>query len=142
MAHSLVGMSDVPSNKSYLIRALHQWCTDFGFTPFIAVFVDASVEVPMEFVKNDEIVLNLSLEACHQLQMENDWISFQARFSGIPKKIIVPVSHILAIYARENGQGMSFPFDPSQIPSLHVAESSGEVLETAKTGRPSLKIVK
>ena len=117
-------MFDVPSNKPYLIRALHQWCTDFGFTPFIAVFVDARVEVPMEFVKNDEIVLNLSLDACHQLQMENDWISFQARVGGIPRKIMVPVSHVLAIYARENGQGMSFPFDPSQIKDLHIADSS------------------
>ena len=65
----------------------------------------------MEFVKNDEIVLNLSLEACHQLNLDNDWISFQARFGGVPRKIMVPVSHVLAIYARENGQGMSFPFD-------------------------------
>ncbi|QWE06771.1 ClpXP protease specificity-enhancing factor [Polynucleobacter sp. JS-JIR-5-A7] len=135
-------MSGIPSNKPYLIRALHQWCTDFGFTPFIAVFVDASVEVPMEFVKNDEIVLNLSLEACHQLEMENDWISFQARFGGIPKKIMVPVSHILAIYARESGQGMSFPFDPSQIRDLQAAGSSDNVLEKPKTARPSLKIVK
>jgi stringent starvation protein B len=135
-------MSDVPSNKPYLIRALHQWCADFGFTPFIAVFVDARVEVPMEFVKNDEIVLNLSLEACHQLQMENDWISFQARFGGIPRKIMVPVSHVLAIYARENGQGMSFPFDPKQARDLHVADGSDGSPEKPKTGRPSLKIVK
>ena len=135
-------MSDIPSNKPYLIRALHQWCTDFGFTPFIAVFVDAKVEVPMEFVKNDEIVLNLSLEACHQLQMENDWISFQARFGGVPKKIMVPVSHVLAIYARENGQGMSFPFDQTKIRDLHLADSAGDTPEKAKTGRPSLKIVK
>ena len=135
-------MSDVPSNKPYLIRALHQWCTDFGFTPFIAVFVDSRVEVPMEFVKNDEIVLNLSVEACHQLQMENDWIGFQARFGGIPRKIMVPVSHVLAIYARENGQGMSFPFDPSQVRDLHVADASDEGPEKPKTSRPSLKIVK
>ena len=135
-------MPDVPSNKPYLIRALHQWCTDFGFTPFIAVFVDARVEVPMEFVKNDEIVLNLSIEACHQLQMENEWISFQARFGGIPRKIMVPVSHVLAIYARENGQGMSFPFDPKQAPDLHIADSSDEPPEKPKTGRPSLTIVK
>ncbi len=135
-------MSDIPSNKPYLIRALHQWCTDFGFTPFIAVFVDARVEVPMEFVKNDEIVLNLSLEACHQLQLENDWISFQARFGGIPRKIMVPVSHILAIYARENGQGMSFPFDPSQAKDLHIAGSADSPPEKPKTSRPSLKIVK
>ena len=135
-------MSDVPSNKPYLIRALHQWCTDFGFTPFIAVFVDARVEVPMEFVKNDEIVLNLSLEACHQLQMENDWISFQARFGGIPRKIMVPVSHVLAIYARENGQGMSFPFDPAQARDLHIADADDGAPEKPKSTRPSLKIVK
>ena len=135
-------MSDIPSNTPYLIRALHQWCTDFGFTPFIAVFVDASVEVPMEFVKNDEIVLNLSLEACHQLALENDWISFQARFGGIPRKIMVPVSHVLAIYARENGQGMSFPFDPAQARALHIADSADSAPEKPKTTRPSLKIVK
>ena len=138
----MVRMSDVPSNKPYLIRALHQWCTDFGFTPFIAVFVDARVEVPMEFVKNDEIVLNLSVEACHQLQMENDWISFQARFGGIPRKIMVPVSHVLAIYARENGQGMSFPFDLVQAKDLIDPDSSGQGYEKPKTGRPALKIVK
>jgi stringent starvation protein B len=135
-------MSDITSNKPYLIRALHQWCTDFGFTPFIAVFVDARVEVPMEFVKNDEIVLNLSLEACHQLQMENDWISFQARFGGVPKKIMVPVSHVLAIYARENGQGMSFPYDPTQLRDLPMVDVTDDILEKPKLARPSLKIVK
>ncbi|MBU3669197.1 MAG: ClpXP protease specificity-enhancing factor [Polynucleobacter sp.] len=135
-------MSEIPSNKPYLIRALHQWCTDFGFTPFIAVFVDARVEVPMEYVKNDEIVLNLSLEACHQLQLDNDWISFQARFGGVPKKIMVPVTHVLAIYARENGQGMSFPFDPSQLRDLKVVESTEEAVEKPKPGKPSLRIVK
>ncbi|MBU3597129.1 ClpXP protease specificity-enhancing factor [Polynucleobacter bastaniensis] len=133
-------MSDIPSNKPYLIRALHQWCTDFGFTPFMAVFVDSSVEVPMEFVKKDEIVLNLSLEACHQLNLDNDWISFQARFGGVPRKIIVPVSHVLAIYARENGQGMSFPFDATQAGKLE--EDAPENAEKPKANRPSLTIVK
>ena len=133
-------MSDIPSNKPYLIRALHQWCTDFGFTPFMAVFVDSNVEVPMEFVKNDEIVLNLSLEACHQLNLDNDWISFQARFGGVPRKILVPVSHVLAIYARENGQGMSFPFDATQ--SIMPKDTSPENAEKPKANRPSLTIVK
>ena len=133
-------MSDVPSNKPYLIRALHQWCTDFGFTPFMAVFVDENVEVPMEFVRNNEIVLNLSLEACHQLNLDNDWISFQARFGGIPKKILVPVSHVLAIYARENGQGMSFPFDVSQANNSKKVDP--DIVEKPKDGRPSLTIVK
>jgi stringent starvation protein B len=135
-------MSDIPSNKPYLIRALHQWCTDFGFTPFMAVFVDSSVEVPMEFVKNDEIVLNLSIEACHQLNLDNDWISFQARFGGIPRKIMVPVTHVLAIYARENGQGMSFPFDPTKNSSDKSSKGISEQAEKPKATRPSLTIVK
>ena len=133
-------MSDIPSNKPYLIRALHQWCSDNGFAPFMAVFVDSGVEVPMEFVKNDEIVLNLSTEACHQLQIENDFISFQARFGGVPRKILVPITHVLAIYARENGQGMSFPFDPSENQDS-ISEKSDT--SEAKTGKPSFfKIVK
>ena len=135
-------MSDVPSNKPYLIRALHQWCADFGFTPFIAVFVDQNVEVPMEFVKKDEIVLNLSVDACHNLQMDNDRISFQARFGGVPKKILVPISHVLAIYARENGQGMSFPFDPSQASPQNKPDHEGDDGEPPKPNRPALKIVK
>jgi stringent starvation protein B len=134
-------MSDIPSNKPYLIRALHQWCTDFGFTPFMAVFVDENVEVPMEFVKKDEIVLNLSLEACHQLNLDNDWISFQARFGGIPRKIMVPVTHVLAIYARENGQGMSFPFDAAKLPTAKAKEGH-EPAEKPRSSRPSLTIVK
>jgi stringent starvation protein B len=105
-------VTDTPSTKPYLIRALHQWCIDFGFTPYLAIFVDERVEVPMEYVKNNEIVLNISSDACHQFHMENDLISFQARFGGMPKKVSIPVTNILAIYARENGQGMSFPFEP------------------------------
>jgi len=133
-------MSDIPSNKPYLIRALHQWCSDNGFAPFIAVFVDSTVEVPMEFVRDDEIVLNLSTEACHQLQIENDYISFQARFGGVPRKILVPVTHILAIYARENGQGMSFPFDSTEIKDLTPQKAEASEIKSAK---PSfLKIVK
>ena len=133
-------MSDIPSNKPYLIRALHQWCSDNGFTPFMAVFVDSTVEVPREFVKNDEIVLNLSTEACHQLQIENDYISFQARFGGVPRKILVPITHVLAIYARENGQGMSFPFDSSSIEE-QIPEKP-ESSETKSAKQSFLKIVK
>jgi len=133
-------MSDVPSNKPYLIRALHQWCSDNGFTPFMAVFVDSTVEVPVEFVKNDEIILNLSTEACHQLQMENDYISFQARFGGVPRKILVPITHVLAIYARENGQGMSFPFDGIQ--SIGAGTNETKPKERSNSSRSFLKVVK
>ena len=106
----------------------------------MAVFVDSTVEVPMEFVKNDEIVLNLSIEACHQLQIENDYISFQARFGGVPRKILVPITHVLAIYARENGQGMSFPFDSSTI-QKQIPEKL-EPSETKSAKQSFLKLVK
>ncbi|MBB1162538.1 ClpXP protease specificity-enhancing factor [Aquariibacter albus] len=97
------------STRPYLIRALHNWCTDNGYTPYLAVHVDASVQVPAEFVKNQEIVLNASFDATSGLDLGNEEIRFKARFGGVPREIVVPVDHVIAIYARENGQGMAFP---------------------------------
>ena len=101
--------TDIPSTRPYLIRALHEWCSDNGFSPYIAVQVDASVQVPMEFVKNGEIVLNVGVDATSSLRLGNDFIEFKARFGGVAREIVVPISHVVAIYARENGQGMAFP---------------------------------
>jgi stringent starvation protein B len=103
---------DIPSTRPYLIRALHEWCTDNGFSPYLAVQVDASVRVPMEYVKNGEIVLNVSPDATSSLRLGNDYVEFKARFGGVAREIVVPVSHVVAIYARENGQGMAFPAPP------------------------------
>ena len=97
------------STRPYLIRALHDGCTDNGFTPYIAVFVDAVVKVPSEYVKNNEIVLNVGFEATSGLKLGNEFIEFKARFGGSSRDIVVPVDHVIAIYARENGQGMAFP---------------------------------
>jgi len=97
------------STRPYLIRALHDWCTDNGFTPYIAVFVDAHVQVPSEYVKNNEIVLNIGFEATSALKLGNETIEFKARFGGSSREIVVPIDHVIAIYARENGQGMAFP---------------------------------
>ena len=97
------------STRPYLIRALHDWCSDNGFTPYIAVFVDARVQVPTEYVKNNEIVLNVGFEATTALKLGNEVIEFKARFGGKAREIKVPVDHVIAIYARENGQGMAFP---------------------------------
>lgn len=96
------------STKPYLIRAIHEWCTDEGFTPYLAVQVDARTRVPREFVRDGQIVLNLSVDATHQLQMGNDEITFQTRFNGASFPVLVPLDAVLAIYARENGQGMAF----------------------------------
>lgn len=101
------------STRPYLIRALHDWCTDNGFTPYLAVYVDRSVQVPQEYVKNNEIVLNVSFEATSQLQLGNEFIEFKARFGGMARDISVPIDHVIAIYARENGQGMAFPVPTS-----------------------------
>jgi stringent starvation protein B len=102
------------STRPYLIRALHDWCTDNGFTPYVAVYVDASVQVPMEYVKNNEIVLNVGFEATTALKLGNEFIEFKARFGGVAREIVVPVDHVVAIYARENGQGMAFPVPTAQ----------------------------
>jgi stringent starvation protein B len=97
------------STRPYLLRALHDWCSDNGFTPYIAVHVGPGVQVPMEYVKNNEIVLNVGFEATSGLQLGNEFVEFKARFGGMAREIKVPVDHVVAIYARENGQGMAFP---------------------------------
>ncbi|MFM8608841.1 MAG: ClpXP protease specificity-enhancing factor [Burkholderiaceae bacterium] len=101
------------STRPYLIRALYEWCTDHGFTPYVAVLVDETVQVPMEYVRNGEIVLNISPEATSALRLGNDFIEFKARFAGTARDIMVPVGRVIAIYARENGQGMAFPTPPA-----------------------------
>ena len=103
-----------PSTRPYLIRALYVWCTVHAFTPFIAVLVDATVQVPREYVQNGEIVLNVSFDATSGLKLGNEFIEFKARFGGVPRDICVPVDRVLAIYARENGQGMAFPVPVTQ----------------------------
>ena len=96
------------STKPYLIRAIHEWCADEGFTPYLAVQVDERTSVPREFVRDGQIVLNVSAEATHQLVMGNEEITFQTRFNGASFPVLVPVAAVVAIYARENGQGMAF----------------------------------
>jgi stringent starvation protein B len=100
------------STKPYLVRAIYEWCTDNGFTPYVAVFVNRAVRVPMEYVKNHEIVLNVSFEATQGLKIDNEAISFRARFAGTARDLWVPTDNIVAVYARENGQGMAFPLTP------------------------------
>jgi stringent starvation protein B len=105
------------STKPYLIRAIHQWCCDSGLTPYIAVLADDSVNVPREFVKNGEIVLNISPLATNRLNLGNETIEFQARFGGVAREVSVPVERVIAVYARENGQGMAFEVPRSAEPA-------------------------
>jgi stringent starvation protein B len=96
------------STKPYLLRAIYEWCTDNGYTPYLAVSVDSQTRVPREFVKNGEIVLNIGFTATSGLKLDNDFIHFSARFGGVSREIVVPVENVSAIYARESGQGMAF----------------------------------
>jgi len=108
---------DATSTRPYLLRALHEWCTDNGYTPYVAVLVDETVQVPQEYVKNGEIVLNVSYDATSGMKLGNEFIEFKARFAGTAREIIVPVNRVLAIYARENGQGMAFPMPVQSAPA-------------------------
>ena len=114
------------STKPYLIRAIYDWCTDSGFTPYVAVAVDETVRVPAEFVNNGEIVLNMSALATSRLLIDNEAISFQARFGGVPREVYVPMGQVIAIYARENGQGMAF-----EVPRAMSAPAAPRALEPA-----------
>ena len=120
----MINALESSSTRPYLIRALYEWCTDNGFTPYVAVQVDDSVQVPREYVKNGEIVLNISFDATSSLKLGNDFIEFKARFAGTAREISVPVGRVIAIYARENGQGMAFPAPvPAAAPSVEGVDA-------------------
>ncbi|AWI79845.1 MAG: ClpXP protease specificity-enhancing factor [Betaproteobacteria bacterium HGW-Betaproteobacteria-13] len=99
------------STKPYLVRAIYEWCSDQGFTPYLAARVDSSTRVPPGYAKDGQIVLNVGSDATNKLSMDNESISFQARFNGSVQHILIPMSNVLAVYARENGQGMAFEAD-------------------------------
>ena len=115
--------ADAISTRPYLIRALYEWCMDNGFTPYLAVVADETVQVPREFVKDGEIVLNVSPDATSGLLLGNELIEFKARFGGVAREILVPVSRVIAIYARENGQGMAFPVPPASSAKNETVEA-------------------
>ena len=106
------------STTPYLIRAIFEWCCDNGLTPYIAVKVDETTKVPMEFVKNGEIVLNVSPDATRNLKIGNDLLQFSARFAGVSREISVPINTVSGIFAKETGQGLSFPTAPSAPPQM------------------------
>jgi stringent starvation protein B len=117
------------STKPYMLRAIYEWCTDNGYTPYLAAMVDARTHVPREFVKDGEIVLNISFSATSGLKMDNDLIHFSARFGGVARDISVPVDNVVAIYARENGQGMAF-----EVSRASLQKETEKPTEDAKHG--------
>ncbi|MDE1942383.1 MAG: ClpXP protease specificity-enhancing factor [Betaproteobacteria bacterium] len=137
------------SKRPYLARALWEWCSDNGLTPLIQVQVEGTqARVPMEFVKDGQIVLNISATATRNLTMNNAEIQFNARFNGISREISVPWSAVTGLYARETGEGMLFPEEEpgleessllSPLPDVEAAEPA---TEPQKQRKPTLTVVK
>lgn len=134
-----------PSTKPYLMRAIYDWCVDSGYTPYLTVTVDALTRVPMEYVKDGQIVLNIGPIAVERFKMGNDLIEFSARFNGTGRELSIPVGAVSAIYARENGQGLSF-----EVTAADAAAPAGPASGSDETppepprpsGKPSLRRVK
>ena len=139
-------MADV-STKPYFIRAIYEWCSDCGYTPYLSVKVDERTRVPVEYVKAGEIVLNVSLNATRNLTINNELIQFSARFNGVSREVNIPVDRVQGIFARENGQGAFFTVE---TPAIGAGTASGAVPGAADsdppkppaTGRAKLKLVK
>jgi len=128
------------STKPYLIRAIHEWCSDSNFTPYLSVKVDANTRVPVEYVKNGEIVLNVGYDATHRLTIGNDVVQFSARFNGVSRECSVPIEAVLGIFARENGQGLFFPAEEAPV-SATAGETPTDT-PPPNGGRPKLQVVK
>jgi len=130
-------------SRPYLLRALNEWILDNHLTPYMVV--DASiqgVQVPQDFVSNGQIVLNISPRAVSGLLIGNDAVEFNARFGGVPMHVYVPVAAIMAIYAKENGQGMVFGADPGAPDPDGPGPDKPKADAPSKPKRPTLKVVK
>jgi len=138
------------SAKPYLIRAICEWCADNGLTPYLAVKVDAQTRVPVAFVKNGEIVLNISRGATRKLTVDNEWVQFTARFSGASQEVAVPMAAVSGIFAKETGYGFAFTVAADPVASLDAATApvsaplgSGSSPDTKPRERPKrLQVVK
>lgn len=134
-------MTTATSTKPYLIRAIYEWCADSGYTPYLAVQVGDYTQVPLSYVKDGRIVLNIGADAVKNLQIGNEDITCGGRFGGVPHQLIVPVSAVIGIFAKENGRGLVFQ---EQEATQTVPGDSGRIDDSSPSpsGKPKLTIVK
>ena len=136
-------ISFAPSMRAYFMRALYEWCHDQSMTPYMLVAVDESCEVPLAFVQNNQIVLNVSHEATQGFVIGDEYVQFKGRFAGRVQDVFVPLGRILAVYSKETGQGMAFPIEQAAPQSQSGSESSQEPDDHPPTGgKPFLRRVK
>jgi stringent starvation protein B len=138
-----------PSQQPYFLRALYEWCVDSNLTPYITVRVDNRTRVPQAYVRDNQIVLNVGPSAVRNIRMDNEWVTFSARFGGVSHDIEIPVGNVLAIYAKETGEGMGFehllpsPDQESGETLAEVGKTPGEPEPpTPPRGKPQLRVVK
>lgn len=127
------------STKPYLIRAIYEWCADSSFTPYLNVKVDQNTRVPMEYVKNGEIVLSMSQQATRNLTIGNELIQFSARFNGVSREITIPIYAVQSVFARENGRGVFFDPEaaPEQATTRSPVSAPTPVLQSVSTTNPT-----
>lgn len=120
------------SQKPYLINAIYEWCEDNNLTPFIVVVVDKNASVPLEYVENGQIILNISSLATKHLNIDKIWCTFQAAFNGASRDISIPISNVIAIFAKENGQGMQFNLEPFNNEGHVISKKNNNELRLIK----------
>jgi stringent starvation protein B len=125
------------ATKPYLVRAICEWCADNGYTAYLAVQVDENTRVPAEFVKNGEIILNISGDATHKLTLGNDLIQFAARFGGVSRECSVPMTAVRGVFARENGEGMFFQAQPPEPSTADAPRDAGAQQATPASTPPN-----
>jgi stringent starvation protein B len=118
-----------PSTKPYLLRAMYQWCVDYGFTPYLSVKVDGNTRVPLEHVKDGVIVLNIGPNATRHFTISNDEVAFYTRFNGVSREVLVPIGAVTGIFSRENGEGLAFPAEAAAEGAAQDSPSVAEDLE-------------
>lgn len=135
-------MSALIPTKPYMVRAIHEWCVDNGLTPHLLVSVNSQTRVPLAYVKDGEIVLNVNYSATKDLHIDNNSIVFSARFGGVAQQIYVPMNAVRGIFARENSQGMFFEIPQVEDAMEENSLGAEEVKTAAAKSKPVLKVVK
>ena len=139
---------NINSTKPYLIHSIYDWCIDSNLTPFISVRRYPELDMPMECIKNEEVIFNISAKACQDLIINNDAICFMARFNGISRKLEIPMSAVTGIFAKEVNQGIAFSFDKEdenkKMTSNEQSDKASNYLacQQKNTSKPNLRIVK
>lgn len=136
------------STKPYLIRSIYEWCIDSGFTPFVSVKAYPELDIPMEYIKNGEVVFNISANAVYGLIINNESLSFDARFNGISRKLNIPLDAVKGVFAKEVNQGIAFPPEDEEVKGKIDSEQSSNLVQSSLTeqfknsGKPKLRIIK